>query len=383
MATTDKTTLKQWFLRGAKPLAAQFAAWIDSYWHKDELIPPGQIEGLQEAFDHKAEKEVLEIVAQNVGTLQQQLAYETEARREEDTAMAEALTAHEGNETVHLTEEERSAWNAKENAANKAIAGGYASLDSNAKVPLSQINDSLLGNVNYQGLWNAAANTPDLTVVQAKGSYYVVNAIGSRFGIDFATGDWIISNGTTWDKVDNTDAVTSVAGRTGNVMLTKQDVGLSNVDNTADKDKPVSSATQTVLNTKVNITDSRLSDTRPANGGNAATVGGFTPAQLQGFILPTSKSDLTFSQAELDENDKFILTASSGLSFTLNGIPVLGKQYLFVIKNISTGSINIERPSTVNDSMNSSSVTIGAGKEKEVSMWYDGNKRRWLYSEEM
>lgn len=37
-------------------------------------------------------------------------------------------------------------------------------------------------------------------------------------------------------------AVTSVAGRTGAVTLTKVDVGLSNVDNTADASKPVSTA---------------------------------------------------------------------------------------------------------------------------------------------
>jgi len=44
--------------------------------------------------------------------------------------------------------------------------------------------------------------------------------------------------------------VTSVAGRTGAVTLTKSDVGLANVDNTSDANKPVSTATQTALNLK-------------------------------------------------------------------------------------------------------------------------------------
>jgi hypothetical protein len=47
-------------------------------------------------------------------------------------------------------------------------------------------------------------------------------------------------------------SVTSVAGRTGDVVLTKSDVGLANVDNTSDTSKPVSSATQTALNGKAN-----------------------------------------------------------------------------------------------------------------------------------
>jgi hypothetical protein len=45
-------------------------------------------------------------------------------------------------------------------------------------------------------------------------------------------------------------AVTSVAGRTGDVVLTKTDVGLANVDNTSDASKPVSTVQQTALDLK-------------------------------------------------------------------------------------------------------------------------------------
>jgi hypothetical protein len=44
--------------------------------------------------------------------------------------------------------------------------------------------------------------------------------------------------------------VQSVAGRTGNVTVTKSDVGLSDCDNTSDSDKPISAATQIALNEK-------------------------------------------------------------------------------------------------------------------------------------
>lgn len=53
----------------------------------------------------------------------------------------------------------------------------------------------------------------------------------------------------------NSAGVTSVNTRSGAVTLTKTDVGLSNVDNTSDADKPVSSATQTALNAKANTAD--------------------------------------------------------------------------------------------------------------------------------
>jgi len=47
------------------------------------------------------------------------------------------------------------------------------------------------------------------------------------------------------------DAVSSVAGKTGAVTLAKGDVGLGNVDNTSDLSKPISTATQTALDSKI------------------------------------------------------------------------------------------------------------------------------------
>jgi hypothetical protein len=115
----------------------------------------------------------------------------------------------------------------KENKNQKGIAGGYAPLDSNNKVPLIHINDALLGNVNYKGLWSPSTNTPDLTTVAPKGNYYICTTAGTRFDIDFQIGDWIISEGTTWSKVDNTDAVSSVFGRTGNITAQLGDYNTS------------------------------------------------------------------------------------------------------------------------------------------------------------
>lgn len=50
--------------------------------------------------------------------------------------------------------------------------------------------------------------------------------------------------------ISTTANVTSVAGKTGIVTLDRSDVGLGNVDNTADLDKPISTATQTALDGK-------------------------------------------------------------------------------------------------------------------------------------
>lgn len=60
--------------------------------------------------------------------------------------------------------------------------------------------------------------------------------------------EWSIS----WQTLPSAP-VSSVAGKTGAVTLLKWDVGLSNVDNTSDANKPVSTATQTELDLKANI----------------------------------------------------------------------------------------------------------------------------------
>jgi hypothetical protein len=92
----------------------------------------------------------------------------------------------------------------------------------------NQIN-GLAGGVTYEGTWNAATNTPTLTSsVGVQGHYYVVSVAGNTNlnGItDWQLGDWAIFNGSVWEKVDNTDAVVSVNGYTGAVVLTFSDVG--------------------------------------------------------------------------------------------------------------------------------------------------------------
>ena len=106
------------------------------------------------------------------------------------------------------------------------VPNGVATLDSGGKVPTSQIPQ--MGDLNYQGTWNASTNTPTLTSsVGTKGYYYVVSVAGTTNlnGItDWQIGDWAVYNGSAWQKIDNTDAVTSVNGYTGTVVLTQSDI---------------------------------------------------------------------------------------------------------------------------------------------------------------
>lgn len=121
--------------------------------------------------------------------------------------------------------------------------GGLSTSDfaklTSGKISLSVIPDSVLGQLEYIGTWDATAgkavsDTRPLEggVIRAyrKGDYYIVKTAGTKLpdtktiteldGLQI--GDWIVYNGTTWDKIDNTDYIKTVAGITptnGDILI--------------------------------------------------------------------------------------------------------------------------------------------------------------------
>lgn len=130
-----------------------------------------------------------------------------------------------------------------ESTANKGQANGYASLGSDGKVPSGQIPD--LAVVDYLG--SVASQAAMLALTGQKGDWCNRSDTGTVFVISGSDPTLIGS----WTQLNYPTApVTSVAGRTGAVTLAKADVGLGNVDNTSDANKPISTATQTALDAK-------------------------------------------------------------------------------------------------------------------------------------
>jgi hypothetical protein len=163
----------------------------------------------------------------------------------------------------------------------KGVANGVATLDAGGKVPVSELPAAVLGALNYQGTWNASTNTPTLTSsVGTKGYYYVVNVAGST-NLDGVTnwvvGDWAVFNGSVWQKVDNTDAVTSVNGYTGTVVLGYGDITTGVV--------PV------------------------ANGGTGVTVS----SGANSVVLRDANQNITVNAVD----DNYVNTAASGTQITL------------------------------------------------------------------
>lgn len=79
------------------------------------------------------------------------------------------------------------------------------------------------------------------------------NKVNKVTGKGLSTEDYTTTEKTKLSGIEEgaqKNTVTSVAGKTGAVTLAKDDVGLSNVDNTSDENKPISTATQTALDNK-------------------------------------------------------------------------------------------------------------------------------------
>ena len=179
----------------------------------------------------------------------------------------------------------------------------------------SQIT-ALSGFVNYKGTWNASTNTPTLvSSVGTKGDYYVISVTGSTNlnGITTWTqGDWAIFNGTAWEKVDNTDLVTSVAGRTGAITLTTADIsGLGTI------------ATQAANN--VSITGGSITgitDLAVADGGTGASTAGDARTNL-GLVIGTDVLSPSGSAASLTSFPTFNQNTTGTASNVTGTVAVL------------------------------------------------------------
>ena len=109
------------------------------------------------------------------------------------------------------------------------------------KLSETYVQDSLVGQVNGIATLNSTGVVP-LT----------------QLGSGTASSSAYLRGDSTWAS----PPVTSVAGKTGAVTLTSGDVGLGNVDNTSDANKPVSTAQQTALNGKTDTATTTALDGR-------------------------------------------------------------------------------------------------------------------------
>ena len=127
---------------------------------------------------------------------------------------------------------------------------GAASLDALGKVPSAQIPAISFSSVDVVNDMSAMLSLP---ITRLIGSI----AVRLDSSKNFVLAQLPASNRANWVELVNPDApVQTVNGLIGNVDLRKANItDLTNVDNTSDEAKPLSFASRTAINLKLNITD--------------------------------------------------------------------------------------------------------------------------------
>jgi hypothetical protein len=116
----------------------------------------------------------------------------------------------------------------------------------------------------------------------------------------------------------------STFGTWKNHALTKTDVGLGNVDNTSDANKPISTATQTALNAKENTITAGTTSQYYRGDKTFQTLNGTAVSNDSNVVGSTIKDALNTIQAELDINTIVALSGSNVTTTSATAVDVTG-----------------------------------------------------------
>ena len=200
-------------------------------------------------------------------------------------------------------------------SSEKGAANGVATLDATGKVPAVQLPSYVDDVLEF-------ANLAAFPATGESGKIYVALDTNKTYRWSGSAYVYITSGA---------GAVDSVAGKTGVVTLVKADVGLSNVDNTADSAKPVSTAQQTALNLKANLASPALTGTPTAP--TAATATNTTQLATTAFVQAVKAADTGSSATALT-----LKTARTINGTSFNGSANITTASWGTARNIAVGS---------------------------------------------
>ena len=130
--------------------------------------------------------------------------------------------------------------------------------------------------------------------------FYTINSSGKLThinGEEIVDSTYTVNNATLTIQKNGTTVQTFTANassnKTANITMDKTDVGLGNVDNTSDANKPISTATQTALNNKLSLTGGTM--TGAAYGFYPATASTMVGNEYN--ILLNGGNRYTFTQS--------------------------------------------------------------------------------------
>lgn len=272
---------------------------------REDIESTSEWKTIQESVDYA--KEAVSAAARASASEQNTLIYKNDAQTAATNAKTseDAAEASAGSASVDAERAETARENVEYYAGlSKQYAVGDTGNTENAKYYYEQaknISESFSGALRPMGTV-VYSDLPDLADVVEGDMYNISEEFvtddsfkeGANIVVPFGSNIYKTAD-NKWDVLAG-NPVTGIKGneenvyRKGNVNIRKEDIGLGNVDNTADKDKPVSTAMQEALDTHTNNSTIHLtaSDRQQFFRGNA-DWGWRNPEwteDVDGWVLP-------------------------------------------------------------------------------------------------
>lgn len=219
-------------------------------------------------------------------------------------------------------------------AASTSASNAAASADE-AHTWATTAGALVSGVLHYMGAFDPS--TGAFPASPTLGDFWKISGTGTIAGVDLSTGDQIIYNGATWDKIDNTEAVTSVAGRVGPVV-----VGIADLAGLQDALDAKLGATATAA------AATKLATPRTINGVAFDGTGNIQIGQLDAVNALAISSGAVAIDCAL--GDAFTLTLTGNVTaVTFANLQAAGKSTFAIlkIKQDATGGRTITWPSSV------------------------------------
>ena len=180
-----------------------------------------------------------------------------------------------------------------------------------------------LGNVN-----NTSDENKPVSILQQQALDTKVDKVEGK---GLSTEDFTTELKGKLDGIENGAQVNTITGvkgdaeteyRTGNVNSTKGNIGLENVDNTSDENKPISIAQQQALDTKTDVT---------VNGEHVATFNADTKVTV---LSNNTNNYSVYARGPLDSGATHILIAA------VNSVSLINNGYIAKYGNDNSGNDN-------------------------------------------